>query len=146
MTDNEKMKLDGKALGALNLEDEPLVSAEDDLLLQSFFAEFKEDIPDNGFSERVMRQIPDTSHQRLARWWQVACVVVGVAFLCSGSVWGSLQDFLFTSKIDFMIQSSRVACSLVEAMGQSHTWLMMLAGMVTVACVWGYNELQEYSS
>lgn len=135
MTDNENMKLDNATFEALNMEDEQL--------LQSFFADFKEEIPDDGFSERVMRQLPDTSHQRLERWWQVACVVFGVAFLCSSQALGNLQDFLFASKVDMMLQFSRVACHLGEAMGQSHSLLMMLAGMFTVACVWGYNEIQD---
>lgn len=135
MTDNENMKLDNATFEALNMEDEQL--------LQSFFADFKEEIPDDGFSERVMRQLPDTSHQRLERWWQVVCVIVGAVLLCSSQVQGNLQDFLFASKIDILLTLSRVACHLGEAMGQSHSLLMMLAGMFTVACVWGYNEIQD---
>ncbi len=143
MADNGNMKRNVDTPGMLDSTDNLKVVFEDDQLIQNFFADFQEDIPDNGFSDRVMRQIPDTSHQRLARWWQVACVVVGIVFLCSDSVWGSLQDLLFASKIDMTIQFARVACHLGETLGQSHSWLMTLAGMFTLVCVWGYNEWQD---
>lgn len=135
MTDKEKTILDDNAFEALNLEDEQL--------LQNFFADFKEEIPDDGFSEKVMSRLPDTSHRRLERWWQVACIVVGVAFLCSSQVLGNLQDLLFASKIDMMLQFSSAVCHLGEVVGQSHSLLMTLAGMFTIACVWGYNEIQD---
>lgn len=143
MADNEKMNFEAGDLGMLDSADNLLVGSEDDQLIQNFFADFKEDIPDNGFSDRVMRRIPDTYHQRLARWWQVACVVVGIVFLCSDSVRGSLQDLLFASKIDMMLQLSRGVCRLGETLGQSNSWLMTLAGMFTLVCVWGYNEWQD---
>ena len=135
MTDKQKTTLDVDASGALNLEDEQL--------LQNFFAGFKEEIPDDGFSEKVMNRLPDTSRRRLERWWQVACVVVGAAFLCSSQVLGNLQDLLFASKIDMMLQFSRAVCHLGEVLGQSHSLLVALAGMLTVACVWGYNEILD---
>lgn len=123
-------------------EDQAL-NKDDELLLESFFADMKEDIPDDGFTDRVMHEIPDASHQRLVRWWQVACIVVGIVFLCSVPVVECLQDLLFASKIDMMLQLSHLACLLGEAVGQSRNLLMMLAGAFVMACVWGYNELQE---
>lgn len=144
MTDNGKMKRNvDNLLGMLDSADSMSVGLEDEQLIQKFFADFKEDIPDDGFSDRVMSQIPDMGHQRLARWWQAACVVIGIVFLFSDPVWGSLQDFLFTSKINMMLQLSRGVCRLEEALGQSHSLLMALAGMFTLVCVWGYNEWQD---
>lgn len=55
----------------------------DDKLLNSFFAEHRQDIADNGFSRRVLRQLPDRS-RRLSQIWVTFCftlaLVLFVAF------------------------------------------------------------------
>lgn len=43
-----------------------------DKLLKDFFGEHKQDIADNGFSHRVMRNLPDRS-LRISRIWTTCC-------------------------------------------------------------------------
>lgn len=49
----------------------------DELLVRKFFDENKFDVPDEGFSRRVMRRLPDRA-RRLNRVWTAVCAVVGV--------------------------------------------------------------------
>ena len=44
----------------------------DDKLLKQFFGEQKQEIEDNGFSRRVMRNLPGRNH-RLVQAWGAAC-------------------------------------------------------------------------
>ena len=131
--------------------DEPMGSANeqmalndaDEQLLQAFFADHQEEIADDGFSNRVMQHLPAPSHRRLERWWQVACLVMGVIFIVSTQMVLSLEDSLFASKVTAMMLFSKALCSLGELVAQPQQLLMMLAGMVTVLCVWGYNKVLD---
>lgn len=131
--------------------DEPIGSANeqmalndaDEQLLQAFFADHQEEIADDGFSNRVMQHLPAPSHRRMERWWQVACLVMGVIFIVSTQMVLSLEDSLFASKVTAMMLFSKALCSLGELVAQPQQLLMMLAGMVTVLCVWGYNKVLD---
>ena len=52
----------------------------DDQLLAQFFAEQVHEIEDNGFTERVLRQLPARS-ARLNRIWTAICVAIGLLML-----------------------------------------------------------------
>ena len=131
--------------------DEPMGSANeqmalndaDEQLLQAFFADHQEEIADDGFSDRVMQHLPAPSHRRMERWWQVACLVMGVIFIVSTQMVLSLEDSLFASKVTAMMLFSKALCSLGELVARPQQLLMMLAGMVTVLCVWGYNKVLD---
>lgn len=131
--------------------DEPMGSANeqmalndaDEQLLQAFFADHQEEIADDGFSDRVMQHLPAPSHRRLERWWQVACIVMGVVFIVSTQMVSSLEDSLFASKVTAMMLLSKALCSLGELIAQPQQLLMLLAGMVTILCVWGYNKVLD---
>jgi len=66
----------------------------DDILLKQFFADHKQEIADNGFSQRVMHRLPDRQ-QRLAHWWSLFCFMAGLIWftLVDGwnLLWGTLQ-------------------------------------------------------
>ena len=115
----------------------------DEQLLQAFFADHQEEIADDGFSDRVMQHLPAPSHRRMERWWQVACIVMGVVFIVSTQMVSSLEDSLFASKVTAMMLFSKVLCSLGELIAQPQQLLMLLAGMVTILCVWGYNKVLD---
>lgn len=115
----------------------------DEQLLQAFFADHQEEIADDGFSNRVMQHLPAPSHRRLERWWQVACLVMGVIFIVSTQMVSSLEDSLFASKVTAMMLLSKALCSLGELIAQPQQLLMLLAGMVTILCVWGYNKVLD---
>lgn len=128
----------------LNIADEQMaLSNADEQLLQAFFADHQEEIADDGFSDRVMQHLPAPSHRRMERWWQVACIVMGVIFIVSTQIVSSLEDSLFASKVTAMMLLSKALCSLGELIAQPQQLLMLLAGMVTVLCVWGYNKVLD---
>ena len=152
MTDKMIDKING-------MEFEPL-SATDDQLLQAFFADNRmEEIPDDGFSDRVMQALPGLDPEktvltldqdqalarrlRLEHLWTAACVAVGVvaAVVCQG--WEQIQGWLFSMKIDFLLTGSRALTHLADAIPQTQNLLMMLAGIVVLVMVWGYNELAD---
>lgn len=131
----------GKPIGSAN--EQMALNDADEQLLQAFFADHQEEIPDDGFSQRVMQHLPAPSHRRMERWWQVACLVMGVIFIVSTQMVLSLEDSLFASKVTAMMLFSKALCSLGELVAQPQQLLMMLAGMVTVLCVWGYNKVSD---
>ena len=150
------------------MELEPL-SATDDQLLQAFFADNRmEEIPDDGFSDRVMQALlglePEKTllaldqektvlsleqeqalakRRRLEHLWTAACVAVGIvaAVVCQG--WEQIQGWLFSMKIDFLLTGSRALTHLADAITPTQNLLMMLAGIVVLVMVWGYNELAD---
>ena len=150
MTDKMIDKINGMEL-------EPL-SATDDQLLQAFFADNRmEEIPDDGFSDRVMQALPGLDPEktvltldqalakrlRLEHLWTAACVAVGVvaAVVCQG--WEQIQGWLFSMKIDFLLTGSRALTQVLDTIMQTQNLLMMLAGIVVLVMVWGYNELAD---
>ncbi len=132
------------------VELEPL-SATDDQLLQAFFADNKmEEIPDDGFSDRVMQALPSLEQEkalakrrRLEHLWTAACVAVGIvaAVVCQG--WEQIQGWLFSMKIDFLLTGSRALTHVLDTIMQTQNLLMMLAGIVVLVMVWGYNEVAD---
>lgn len=131
----------GKPIGSAN--EQMALNDADEQLLQAFFADHQEEIADDGFSDRVMQHLPAPSHRRMERWWQVACIVMGVIFIVSTQMVSSLEDSLFASKVTAMMLLSKALCSLGELIAQPQQLLMLLAGMVTILCVWGYNKVLD---
>ena len=76
----------------------------DDKLLKQFFGEQKQEIEDNGFSRRVMRNLPGRNH-RLVQAWGAACAVVCVILFFT---LGGLQATISTLREVFvsMVQHS----------------------------------------
>ena len=150
------------------MELEPL-SATDDQLLQAFFADNRmEEIPDDGFSDRVMQALPGLEQEktilaleqektmlsleqeqawakrrRLEHLWTAACVAVGIvaAVVCQG--WEQIQGWLFSMKIDFLLTGSRALTHVADAITPTQNLLMMLVGLFVLIMVWGYNELAD---
>lgn len=67
----------------------------DDVLIRDFFKEAaRQQIEDNGFTERVMGQLPArgvNTERRLTRLWTLFCVVVGLALFILLGGWESLK-------------------------------------------------------
>ena len=152
MTDKKNDNIKGMEL-------EPL-SAADDQRLQAFFADNRmEEIPDDGFSDRVMQALPGLEQEktvlsleqkqavakrrRLEHLWTAACVAVGIvaAVVCQG--WEQILGWLFSMKIDFLLTGSRALTHLADAITPTQNLLMMLAGLLVLIVVWGYNELAD---
>lgn len=143
MTDKKNDNIKGMEL-------EPL-SAADDQRLQAFFADNRmEEIPDDGFSDRVMQALlafdqkqAVAKRRRLEHLWTAACVAVGIvaAVVCQG--WEQIQGWLFSMKIDFLLTGSRALTHVADAITPTQNLLMMLAGLLILVMVWGYNELAD---
>lgn len=143
MTDKKNDNIKGMEL-------EPL-SAADDQRLQAFFADNRmEEIPDDGFSDRVMQALLAfdqeqawVKRRRLEHLWTAACVAVGIvaAVVCQG--WEQIQGWLFSMKIDFLLTGSRALTHVADAITPTQNLLMMLAGLFVLIMVWGYNELAD---
>ena len=61
----------------------------DDKLLMDFLSERKPSVPDDGFSHRVMRSLPDRAY-RVNRLWTYMCIVAGVVMAVVGNAVGHL--------------------------------------------------------
>ena len=136
-----------------NINGEPL-SLQDEELLQQFFADCRmSEIPDDGFSDRVMHALPAlpetetekslVKRQRLEHLWTAACVAAGIiiAVVCQG--WEQIQGWLFSMKIDFLLSGSRALTHVADSVAHSQNLLMVLAGFIVLIMVWGYNELAD---
>lgn len=136
-----------------NINEEPL-SLQDEELLQQFFADCRmSEIPDDGFSDRVMHALPAlpetetemslVKRQRLEHLWTAACVAAGIiiAVVCQG--WEQIQGWLFSMKIDFLLSGSRALTHVADSVAHSQNLLMALAGFIVLIMVWGYNELAD---
>lgn len=136
-----------------NINEEPL-SLQDEELLQQFFADCRmSEIPDDGFSDRVMHALPAlpetetekslVKRQRLEHLWTAACVAAGIiiAVVCQG--WEQIQGWLFSMKIDFLLSGSRALTHVADSIAHSQNLLMALAGFIVLIMVWGYNELAD---
>lgn len=80
----------------------------DDELLMQFFSAAKQEIPDNGFSEKVMQRLPQRA-RRMNRIWSTICFAAGMAIfllfdgiadlrMLAGQVMGDVCGYL--SSID----------------------------------------------
>ena len=66
----------------------------DDLFKQAA----QQQIEDNGFTERVMQNLPDTKSvmiRRLSRLWSLFCILVGVGLFFAFGGWQLLQNLFF---------------------------------------------------
>ena len=130
-----------------SMKGEPL-NPQDEELLKMFFSDCQmSEIPNDGFSDRVMQALPalpetDTAmslvkRQRLEHLWTAACVAAGIiiAVVCQG--WEQIQGWLFSMKIDFLLTH------VADSIAHSQNLLMVLAGIVVLIMVWGYNELAD---
>ena len=88
-------------------------AADDDSLLEAFFAEARaEQLPDDGFTQRVMMSLPveeapsvglaavstarlQSRTRRLSHWWTAACVTVAVAVFTIIGGWQALAHVVF---------------------------------------------------
>ena len=70
-----------------------VMTENNDRLLESFFAENRQEIADNGFSRRVMHRLPNRSN-RLARLWTTGGFTLAIIlFVCLDGVKEVLNAF-----------------------------------------------------
>ena len=143
MTDKINDKIKSKNI-------EPL-SASDEQLLQAFFADnMMAEIPDEGFSDKVMLSLPALEQERalvkrrrLEHLWTAVCMAIGViaAVVCQGCE--QILGLFYNMKIDFLLTGSRALTYVADSIDRSQNLLMVLAGIFLLIMVWGYNELAD---
>jgi hypothetical protein len=127
-----------------SMKGEPL-APQDEELLQMFFSDCQmSEIPDDGFSDRVMQTLPalpetGTAMSLVKRQRLAAGIIIAV--VCQG--WEQIQGWLFSMKIDFLLSGSRALTHVADSIAHSQNLLMVLAGFVVLIMVWGYNELAD---
>lgn len=68
----------------------------DDLLVKAFFESNKQpEITDDGFSEQVMRQLPQSRKLRAERVWTFVCCIAGIALFLALNGLERLKDIVF---------------------------------------------------
>ena len=72
-----------------------MVMTDNNQILEDFFKQAaQQQIEDNGFTERVMQQLPDVrtdNVRRLSRLWSLFCILVGVGLFFAFGGWQVLQ-------------------------------------------------------
>ncbi|MBO4486688.1 MAG: DUF5056 domain-containing protein [Prevotella sp.] len=101
----------------------------DDELVAMFFEENRQELSDDGFTQRVMEQLPSRS-VRLNRIWTVVCSLLGIVFfiladgltqlkLLFANAFGNLGGFVssvdFTGLSPLMILAALTVCSALVA-------------------------------
>lgn len=104
-----------------------MIENDDERLIARFFQENKKEIPDDGFTRRVMRRLP-TRTRRLSRLWTLLCSVAGVVF------------FLLTDGIDSLRAAlGNVAGDFIGSLSSFHitgvTPLAVVVGVITLLLV-----------
>ncbi|KGF17952.1 hypothetical protein HMPREF1640_05310 [Prevotella sp. S7-1-8] len=103
----------------------------DDQLLEQFFSSFKRDIPDDGFSHKVMRRLPLRA-KRVNAAWSIFCLMVGVALFIVFNGLGDLRAIASNFVGDVIGYVASIHLSLF-----SLVWLW--ATMALLALVGFYN-------
>ena len=69
----------------------------DNIILEDFFKQAaQQQIEDNGFTERVMQNLPKTDTvRRLSRLWSLFCILVGLGLFFAFGGWQVLQGLFF---------------------------------------------------
>ena len=69
----------------------------ENIILEDFFKQAaQQQIEDNGFTERVMQNLPKTNTvRRLSRLWSLFCILVGVGLFFAFGGWQVLQGLFF---------------------------------------------------
>ena len=69
----------------------------DNIILEDFFKQAaQQQIEDNGFTERVMQNLPKTNTvRRLSRLWSLFCILVGVGLFFAFGGWQVLQGLFY---------------------------------------------------
>ena len=74
-----------------------VMTDKDNIILEDFFKQAaQQQIEDNGFTERVMQNLPKTDTvRRLSRLWSLFCILVGVGLFFAFGGWQLLQNLFF---------------------------------------------------
>jgi hypothetical protein len=74
-----------------------VMTDKDNIILEDFFKQAaQQQIEDNGFTERVMQNLPKTNTvRRLSRLWSLFCILVGAGLFFAFGGWQVLQGLFY---------------------------------------------------
>ena len=103
------------------------ITREEELLVEHFFTECKTDLPDNGFTRRVMSNLP----QKACRYnniWSVLCLlIVGVSFVLFDGV-ESVRVFMahFAENMMNSLSSVHLNAASIQSLSTAALALLLL--------------------
>ena len=126
------------------IENEWLSDDGDEKLLESFFADCRVEVPDDGFSQKVMASLPVRKHIRLERIWLALCLLLGASAFVVENGWGRILDVLSALKMELLLAFARQLPHMANALSHMSVNIpMLLAGITTLVAVWGYNVVMD---
>lgn len=126
------------------IENEWLSDDGDEKLLQSFFADCRVEVPDEGFSGKVMASLPVRKHARLEQIWLTLCLLVGASAFVVENGWGRILDVLSALKMELLLAFARQLPHMANALPHTSVSLLTIfAGIATLVAVWGYNMVMD---
>ncbi len=126
------------------IENEWLSDDADEKLLQSFFADCRVEVPDDGFSQKVMASLPVRKHARLEQIWLTLCLLLGASAFVVENGWGRILDVLSALKMELLLAFARQLPHMANALSHMSVNIpMLLAGITTLVAVWGYNVVMD---
>ena len=108
-----------------------------DIMLKQLFSEAaQQQIEDNGFTERVMANLPERSGysvRTLSRLWTMFCLVIGVLIFWLASGYSALEGFLSGAKQMLMTTIEVFLATAPTTEIQINPWVLVLvAGFVLI--------------
>ena len=118
-------------------------------ILEDFFKQAaQQQIEDNGFTERVMQQLPDArtdNVRRLSRLWSLFCILVGVGLFFAFGGWQVLQG-LFIGGLRMLLGWLEVfALTIPTTEININLWTVLLL-LVFVLVVLPYQTYRKLSA
>lgn len=131
---------------------ETLLSPEDNALLEKFFAEYKQDVPDDGFILRTVNALP--TYREAGDGWITTVIVIGTviaaiseAFHLAVTHWSEVIQFVVMLAVRV---SHILAPTMHHVTTTMHQWLtfnnLMIYAILFIAAVAlsGYTIVHDY--
>ena len=108
-----------------------------DIMLKQLFSEAaQQQIEDNGFTERVMANLPERSGysvRTLSRLWTMFCLIIGMLIFWLASGYSALEGFLSGGKQMLMTTIEVFLATAPTTEIQVNPWVLVLvAGFVLI--------------
>lgn len=122
-----------------------VMTENDEKLITSFFEEYRRQVlPDNGFSDRVMLNLPKNRHARmwcLGRLWTATCVVAGILLFFMNDGFYQIKKMIFDLFIDIM--SICVSIEFSFAMLSTMVLSFLLISIVAIYNLFTYSDYEK---
>lgn len=117
-------------------EKDNMMNINDEALLESFFAEARTDVTDDGFVERVMAALPErqTSFATLRRWSKATDIVGGIVLAVGAAlIVGNYLSTVYADGFSFSLSAVLVNAMLFLHRLPEHIMMPSLQQLLSVA-------------